>query len=116
MVCTYIYKVTRSRSARDVLVKNDSSGLERRSPLRESRCCGLGATHHFPDECCEPRLAAQRFEPPVDLDAAEDAGVEGRAIFVAFFQQAQRFLFLAQREVDDSERIGWDITLPGFSR
>jgi len=36
-------------------------------------------------------VAAQRIKPPVDLDAAEDAGVEGRTIFVVFFQQPQRF-------------------------
>jgi hypothetical protein len=54
--------------------------------LRDSRCFGLGAIHHFPDECLETRIAAQRFESSVDLDAAVDPGVEGRAIFVAFFQ------------------------------
>jgi len=64
----------------------------------------------------ETRVPAQRVEPPVDLDAAKDAGVEGRTIFVAFSQKPQRFLFIAQRQVDDSERIRRDITLPGFSR
>ena len=97
-------------------MKNDSSGLWRRSPLRVSRCFGLGATRHFPDECLETRIAAQRFESSVDLDAAVDPGVERREIFVALFQQPQRFLFIPQRQVDDSERIGWDITLPGCSR
>src|SRR5882724_1373246 len=86
------------------------------SSNRDSSCFGHGAAHHLPGECFETRLAAQRIKPPVDLDAAEDAGVEGRTIFVALFQQPQRFLFIAQRQVDDSQRIGRDITLAGYSR
>src|SRR4029453_1809422 len=86
------------------------------SQHRDSWCFGHGATHHLPGECFETRLATQRMKPPVDLDAGEEAGVERRAIVVALFQQPQRFLFIAQRQVDDGERIGWDVTLSGYSR
>ena len=85
------------------------------SQQRDSWCFGHGATHHLTGECFETWLAAQRIKPPIDLDAAEDPGVEGRAIFVALFQQPQCFLFIAQRQVDHGERIGRDITLPGYS-
>src|SRR6266480_7761650 len=86
------------------------------SPHRDSWCFGHRAAHHLPGECLETRVPAQRVEPPVDLDAAEDPGVERRATLVALFQQPQRFLFIAQRQVYDSEGIGRDIALPGFSR
>jgi hypothetical protein len=54
----------------------------------------------------EPRIASEGVEPSVDLDAAEDAGVERCAILVAPLQQPQRVLFVAQRDVDNSECIG----------
>ena len=55
------------------------------------------------DQVLEPRIAPERLEPSVDLDTAEDASVEDRALFVALFQEPQRFLLIAQRQVDKSE-------------
>src|SRR5882724_5447712 len=86
------------------------------SRLDDSWCFGAVATHHFLGESFETRVAAQGVEPPVDLDAAEDAGVEGGAIFIALFQQSHRFLLIAQRQLNDGKRIGRDIALPRFSR
>ena len=75
-----------------------------------------GAAHNLASQCVETWLAAERVESSVDLDTAEDAGVEGRAIFVALLQQSQRFIFIPQRQVDDRERIGRNITLLGLIR
>src|SRR5580765_3969825 len=114
----YIYDNKRSSQGRRAPHNHTCppDGINSALRRRDSWCFGHVATRHLPDECFETRLAAQRVEPPVDLDAAVDPGVERREIFVAFFQQAQRFLFLPQREADDGERIGRDITLPGLSR
>src|SRR4029453_6970918 len=67
------------------------------------------------DQVLEPRIPPEGVEPSVDLDTAEDPGSEGRAIFVALFQEPQRFLLVAQRQVDNSERIGRDIALSEFT-
>ena len=71
------------------------------SQHRDSWCFGHGATHHLPGECFETWIAAERVESSVDLDTAEDAGVEGREIFVTFLQQSQRLILVPQSQVDD---------------
>src|SRR5689334_14942830 len=69
-----------------------------------------GATSHFPGERFEARLTAQRIEPSVDLNAAEDSGVERGTVVVALFQAAKGLLFFTQREMDNRERISRNIT------
>ena len=64
----------------------------------------------------EPRIASQGVEPSVDLNTAKDAGVEGRAIFFALFQQSQGFVFIAKGQMDHCERISRDVTFPRCSR
>ena len=81
------------------------------SQQRDSWCFGHGATHHLTGECFETWIAAERVESSVDLDTAEDAGVEGREIFVTFLQQSQRLILVPQSEVDDCKRIRRNVTL-----
>ena len=81
------------------------------SQQRDSSCFGHGATHHLTGECFETRIAAERVESSVDLDTAEDAGVEGREIFVTFLQQSQRLILVPQSQVDDRKRIRRNVTL-----
>ena len=77
----------------------------------DSRRFGDGVAHYLADQRFETRIAAQRIESSVDLDTAEDAGVEGREIFVTFLQQSQRFILISEGQVDDRKRIRRNVTL-----
>src|SRR5436189_267114 len=61
------------------------------------------------DQFLEARLAAQRVEPLVGLEAAVIALKEDSALVEALLEQLQRFLFLTQGKVDDSERKGIEL-------
>ena len=70
---------------------------------------GNGAIHRLFGKCLETRIVAQRFEPSIDLDAAEDAGIERLAIFVLSWESWRR-RGMARRPVRNSSKAESDTT------
>src|SRR6266550_8336202 len=81
--------------------------LARQRNCPSFRFCGKESLDQF----LEAGLAPQRVEPLVGLGAAEVALEKDTALVEAFLEQLQRFLFLTQGKVDDSERVGRHIML-----
>ena len=44
----------------------------------------------------EPRITAKRVEAVINKYPAQISGVEGRVIFIALLEQADRFVFVAE--------------------
>src|SRR5437016_2139951 len=84
----------------------------RRKNCPSFRFCGKESLDQF----LEASLAAKRVEPLVGLRAAVVALEKDAALVEALLKQPQRLLVLTQGKVDDSERVGRHITLPGLTR